>query len=248
MNGIPINGSNLESILNIRTAPGANAGYIKEFVPNQVFLNNNGTLAALGATGAGLVGLGAVGATLTGIGWVFNATADQTKKLVFKGKLPRDFRLNTERDGERCSLIARAKVRKVDLNGGAAVENPDLRLSCRILWHNDGIVTTPQGGASEGAGDTAFNEVTVSDTTLNLLPAKVLPAAEESTRWMEWDLGSAMTAAQRNGIEPGSDYLIEFFPHEAIGTNLAIEMWAAEFLYRGHLLAQDLFWKNKVLK
>ena len=46
MNGIPINGSNLESILNIRTAPGANAGYIKEFVPNQVFLNNNGTLAA----------------------------------------------------------------------------------------------------------------------------------------------------------------------------------------------------------
>lgn len=248
MSSIPINGSNLESILNIRTAPGANAGYIKEFVPNQVFLNNNGTLAALGATGAGIVGLGAVGATLTGIGWVFNATADATKKLVFKGKIPRDFRLNAERDGEKCSLIARAKVRKVDLNSGAATENADLRLSCRILWHNDGIVTQPTGGASEGAGDAAFNEVTVSDTTLNLLPAKVLPAAEESTRWMEWDLGSAMTAAQRNGIKPGADYLIEFFPHEAIGTNLAVEMWAAEFLYRGHLIAQDLFWKTKVLK
>jgi hypothetical protein len=207
----------------------------------------NGRLAALGATGAGIVGLGAVGSTLTGVGWVFNATADATKKLVFKGKLPRDFRLNVERDGDKCSLIARAKVRKLDTTG-SAVENADLRLSCRILWHNDGIVTTPTGGASEGDGDTAFNAVTVSDTTLNLLPAKTLGAAEEAPRWMEWDLGGAMTAAQRNGLKPGADYLIEFFPHEAVGTALAVEVWAAEFLYRGHLIAQDLFWKTKVLK
>jgi hypothetical protein len=243
---VEVNGGNLESILNIRTAPGAGAGYIKEFVPNQVFLNNNGTLAALGATGAGVVGLGAVGATLTGIGWVFNATADQTKKLIFKGKLPRDFRLNVERNGDRCALLARAKVRKVDTTG-SATDNTDLRLSCRILWHNDGIVTTAQGAATEGNGETAFNAVTVSSTTLNLLPAMVAVGAEESTRWMEWDLGSAMSAAQRNALKPGADYLIEFFPHEAIGTDLAVEMWAVEFLYRGHLIAQDLFWKNKVL-
>lgn len=178
-----------------------------------------------------IVGVGAVATTL--IGHIWDSGADGSDTLLLPWTLPSDFYRGGTQAGMKTALILRVKARKrdVDLTNTTAT----LALTLDAYWHNSNL---SRSAFTETDGDTTVNHLTAVITTA-ALPAPVAAASEEAFRWYEFDIGAAMTDAQRAALTPGATMQLLLSPSTTVGGNDFIEAVGYEILYRGHLVPAD---------
>jgi len=225
-----MNTLNLES--QIRAFPKTSAAGIVRDYPialGQLTLDAGTTIPA---AGSGIVGRTNAATALRVIAW--NATADNGDIIALDWTLPRQFHpssvsevsgttlaVNTRR--RRCSLRLRLKMRLTDLTGSATA-NADLKVQVTALWHN--------------VGDTSLNTL-ASAVEQTVGATDYADAAEEGFVWYEFDITGAMTEVKRNALTPGATFQISINPHEAIGTNLRLDLAGALVSVVEHLTLWD---------
>lgn len=210
--------------------------------------DDNGTLKALAIGGAGTVGFkylaGDTGLTDDIVGLVWGATADSADSWVYPWTVPQDYKRSSLTAGSKSAIIARARVRKLDLGG--ATDNSDLEFQCMASWHSPAL-----SAGVEADGDAAFNVLSavVKGKTYagaTVVPAMAVAASEQAFRYMYWDIGAAMTDAQLAALKPGACMTIKLFPHEAVGTSQNLEVCDVEVLYTRHLVPEDKMLRQAV--
>lgn len=189
------------------------------------------------AIGSGVVGRTVAATALNVIAW--DDTADNGDTICLDWTLPLEFRpssivevsgttfdVTTRR--RRCSIRLRLKMRLTDTTGSATA-NADLKVQVTALWHNtDGTALGTLGAAIEQTvGATDYAE-----------------AAEEGFVWYEFDITGAMTEVQRNALRAGTTMQFTINPHEAVGTNLRLDLAGAILTEVEHLTVYDTTLRN----
>lgn len=204
--------------------------------------NDNGTLKAWAASTTGTVGFALLTTTQVGMRW--EATADQTDRWQYPWQVPPTYRRDTGANTARSSLVVRVKARKVDISG-SATDNTDLALTLQAYFHsgamsNDGVQT---------AGDTSVAPLGAAiSNTLNALAASDdLDADPENYRIYTFDVGAAMTDAQRAALKADASLTFSLAPNEAPGTGIAIDVLWADVIFTGHEQPANTYVKSQGL-
>jgi hypothetical protein len=190
-------------------------GYTEDFsVPLSEWTLNTGV--AVGARADGGVGREAVATSLNGIVW--DDTADATDIIRFDWTLPGQFKSEGvgRDDVPVLKLLVKARTRDTT---GSATANADLALNAQVFFHAVGgtAVSTLSAAISKVVGATDFTDAT-----------------EEGFAWYEYDIYTAMTAAQKSAIGPLTTMQIQLLPNEAIGTALYIDVVGTVIRYKRH--------------
>ena len=179
-------------------------------------------------TGSGNVRNGVAGTTntLSAIQWV--ATAGTSDVIRCNWTLPWDFRRdwrNLDARGDRPHVILAIRGRQA-LTG---TFDPALGWNVNAIWNNPTInhVTGSQSASNPTAS-------TLAAPVAALTPALFAEAALDGLRWYFVNITAAMTAAQRRGLRPGADFDFTLAPTVTVGTNLRLDLTAAQVIYRAH--------------
>jgi len=183
---------------------------------------------------------GGSGKTDDMVGLVWHGGADNADVLVIPWMVPHDYVRDTGRTGNRSKIIVRAKVRKV-IASGSPTDNDNLEFHAQASWHSSSI-NVDTGAESDGDTTIEVLDAVVKGKTIagaTVVPAMAAADSEAAFRWMQWDITAAMSAAQIAALKPGASMTFKLFPHEAVGTNLKLEVAALEVVYTRHLVPAD---------
>ena len=172
------------------------------------------TGVVLAAVGAGTVGNANAATSLACIQW--DDTADASDIIRTSIVIPPDFRAQISASTPKLVLYVRARV----LDGtGSATANTNLELRAQCFWHK--------------TADTALS--TLATPVGNVIGATDYAAAsEEGFVLYKFDLTGAMTAAQLALLSALDTFQIQLYPHEAVGTDLYVEVIGTFLVYEGH--------------
>lgn len=230
-----MNKLNLEN--EIRGLPqGSSVGIIRSHpIPLGAFTLATG--ATIPVVGSGIVGHTTVANVFDGISW--DDTADENDIISLSWTLPFEFRpssvveasgttLDVNTRQKRCVLRLYLKLRLTDTTGSATA-NADLKVQVQPIMHVTG-------------GTAPITLASVIEKTVGATDYE--DGTEEGFAYYEFDITGNMTEAQRNALTPGATIRINIKPHEAIGTNLRLDLLGAVIVCNEHLTVYDTALRN----
>lgn len=196
------------------------AGYVESLpIPLSQWTLDSG--AALGTTASGNVYRAKVGpsSALAAIAW--DATADNTDIIRLDWNAPDHFRGGgTVNTALHPTLVLEAATR---LFHASSTDNTSLRLQCQVQIHSPGAASV--------------------ETLASVLTADPPAAAPENSidtfAWLKFNIGAALTDAQRKLLVRGAYVGIQLYPNGAIGTGTRLDVLKTRLWYSRHLVGQD---------
>lgn len=169
----------------------------------QLTLNDGTTIAASGS-GVPHRQLGSNSLNQSVIQW--DAASDASDIVRFSFVLPDDFKTYKPFGSPaNPKIVFKCWIRKY--NTGGASDNTDLKLTLQAFWKKGSSATT---------------------NTLATAPTVTAPAMVTTNVFTEVsiDITASMTEAQLKALEPGMSFDVQLYPHETVGTALALEITA----------------------